>query len=206
MEAGVHPPNGDPAARRAAPKRTKRLALATLMAVIGMNIWTGGPLLALWIGSRVQSSGSEPSLTIRPATALTVFAAIAVISFLLVIALNRVSDAYDRAAGVGPGPKRHDRWIASDGPGPAALTALERMLVVMVAICALAFEIWFFFFSTSPIDQRSGRSAVPLAQSPSVVSTCSSPRLRNLSPTASAPSRPTSPAPICTLRSPSSVQ
>ena len=196
MEAGIHPsPEG----------RAKRVALAMVMALIGMNIWTGGPLLALWIGSRVQSSGST-SLTIRPVTALTVFGAIALISFVLVQLLKRVSDVYDRASGVGPAKRKHDRWIASDGPGPTSLSALERMLVVMVAICVLAFEIWFFFFSTSPIDQRSGRSAVPLAQAPSGISTCSSPRRRNLSPTASAPSNPTSPAPICTLRSPSSVQ
>jgi hypothetical protein len=38
------------------------------------------------------------------------------------------------------------------------LTAPERMLVVVVVIAAVvAFEVWFFFFSGSPIDQRSGR-------------------------------------------------
>jgi hypothetical protein len=41
------------------------------------------------------------------------------------------------------------------------LTALERILVVMVVVAIGAFEIWFFFFSTSPIDERSGRSALP---------------------------------------------
>jgi hypothetical protein len=138
------------------------------MAVIAMNIWTGGPLLALWIGSRVQSHASS-SLTIRPATALTVFGALAVISLVLVMVLKRVSDVYDRMIGAAPEARRHDRWIADDGRGRTALTALERMLVVMVALCALAFEIWFFFFSTSPIDQRSGRSAVPIATAPGVV-------------------------------------
>jgi hypothetical protein len=44
-----------------------------------------------------------------------------------------------------------------------ALSTLERILVVVVAMAAIAFEIWFFFYSTSPIDQRTGRSAVPLA-------------------------------------------
>jgi hypothetical protein len=34
---------------------------------------------------------------------------------------------------------------------------LERILVVCVVLAVAAFEIWFFFFSTSPIDGRSGR-------------------------------------------------
>ena len=155
MEAGIH--------QQSTGGRPKRVALAALMAVIAMNIWTGGPLLALWIGSRVQSHAAS-SLTIRPATALTVFAAIVIISFALVRLLKIVSDAYDRASGIEPGPRRHDRWIASDGPAATTLTTLERILVVMVAVAALVFEIWFFFFSTSPIDQRTGRSAVPIAQ------------------------------------------
>jgi hypothetical protein len=81
--------------------------------------------------------------------------------------LRLVSDAYDRATGVGPAKRRHDSWIATERkahPGERpSLTTLERILVVVVAMAAIAFEIWFFFFSTSPIDQRSGRGAVPLA-------------------------------------------
>ena len=154
MEAGFH--------QQVAHNRVKRVGLAMLMTLIGINIWTGGPLLALWIGSRVQSSGSGPSLTIRPITALTVFASIAVISAVLVMLLRRVSDSYDRLAGTLDTRRRHDRWIADDGRR-RTLTAVERMLVVMVAICWIAFEIWFFFFSTSPIDQRTGRSSVPIA-------------------------------------------
>jgi hypothetical protein len=29
--------------------------------------------------------------------------------------------------------------------------------VILVVLAFVAFEIWFFFFSSSPIDQRSGR-------------------------------------------------
>jgi hypothetical protein len=171
MEAGIHQPGDradvatDDALATVPHRRARRVGLAILMTLIGVNIWTGGPLLALWIGSRVQSSGSGQSLTIRPVTALTVFAALAVISAVLVMLLRRVSDAYDRLAGTLDTRRRHDSWIADDGHR-RGLTAVERMLVVMVAICWIAFEIWFFFFSTSPIDQRSGRSAVPLATPP----------------------------------------
>jgi hypothetical protein len=162
----------------------KRVALAALMALIAMNVWIGGPLLALWIGSRVQAH-SGGSLTIRPATALVVFGSLAAISVALMRALRAASGAYDRATGASAGPRRHDSWIATerrDIPGERpSLTTLERILVVVVACAALAFEIWFFFFSTSPIDQRTGRSSVPLALAAPAHAgeSAGSPQLRN---------------------------
>jgi hypothetical protein len=48
-------------------------------------------------------------------------------------------------------------------PGESArLTAPERTLVAVVIVAVVAFEIWFFFFSGSPIDQRSGRGERPV--------------------------------------------
>ena len=146
--------------------RTKRIALAAVMALVATNVWIGGPLLALWIGSRLQTA-SGGSLTIRPATALAVFGSLAVITVVLVKVLSVVSNAYDRASGVAPtGGRRRDSWVSVERKsyGRPTLSMVERMLVIVVAMAAIAFEIWFFFFSTSPIDQRSGRSAVPLAQ------------------------------------------
>jgi hypothetical protein len=37
------------------------------------------------------------------------------------------------------------------------LSPLEWILIVSVVVAVIAFEVWFFFFSGSPIDQRSGR-------------------------------------------------
>ena len=143
----------------------KRISLAVVMAFVATNVWVGGPLLALWIGSRLQEA-SGGSLTIRPSTALAVFASLAAITVALVKLLGFISDAYDRANGVGPARRRRDSWVSVERKSyeRPTLSMLERMLVVVVAMAAIAFEIWFFFFSTSPIDQRSGRSAVPLAR------------------------------------------
>ena len=33
----------------------KRIAFAALLTIVGLNVWTGGPLLALWVGSRVRA-------------------------------------------------------------------------------------------------------------------------------------------------------
>ena len=38
------------------------------------------------------------------------------------------------------------------------LSALEIVLITMVVVVVALFEVWFFFYSPSPIDQRSGRS------------------------------------------------
>jgi hypothetical protein len=145
----------------------KRIALAISMAIVATNVWIGGPIVALWIGSRLQNA-SGGSLTIRPSTALAVFASLAVITIGLVKLLSAIAAAYDRASGNGPVKRRHDSWVSVERksfPGVRpSLTTMERILVVVVAMAVIAFEIWFMFFSTSPIDQRSGRSSVPLSQ------------------------------------------
>jgi hypothetical protein len=142
--------------------RLRRAALAALMALVAVNVWTGGPLFALWVGSRVQGEGS-PTM----AGVFAVIGAVAAISFLLLRVLGWLGARYDALAGTTSRVRTHAPWLRSMRgerevyPGEAAhLTALERVLVVTVVIAALAFEIWFFFFSGSSIDQRSGRSAV----------------------------------------------
>src|SRR5947209_4651266 len=126
--------------------RPKRVLLATLMAVVAMNVWIGGPLLALWIGSRVQAHAAS-SLTISPLTAVVVFASLAAISIALVRLMGIIGARYDRATGAGPQKRRHDSWVSAERMHAAtALTVLERILVVVVVIAALTFEIWFFFF------------------------------------------------------------
>jgi hypothetical protein len=39
-----------------------------------------------------------------------------------------------------------------------AALALEVVLLVSVVVVVALFEVWFFFYSPSPIDRRSGRS------------------------------------------------
>jgi hypothetical protein len=145
--------------------RTERLLLVCAMAVVTSNIWTGGPLLALWIGSRVQGQGS-PSMTAVAAAAVS----LGVISYALVRLLARLDHAYAQLAGRSSTVSRHVPWLRSmrgERPHPQhharELSPLEIVLVVSVVVVVVLFEIWFFFYSPSPIDQRSGRSHdVPL--------------------------------------------
>jgi hypothetical protein len=145
--------------------RTERLLLVCAMAVVTSNIWTGGPLLALWIGSRVQGQGS-PSMTAVAAAAVS----LGVISYALVRLLARLDHAYAQLTGRSSTVSRHVPWLRSmrgERPHPQhharELSPLEIVLVVSVVVVVVLFEIWFFFYSPSPIDQRSGRSHdVPL--------------------------------------------
>ena len=124
------------------------------MAVVTLNIWTGSPLLALWIGSKVQGGG-PPSMGAFGVVVLVMGA----LSFLLYQLMKRIGSAYDEVTGVKPGARQHAPWLRSmrgerrDLPGAATLpvTALERVVVITVLLAAVAFEIWFFFFAGSSI-------------------------------------------------------
>ena len=129
------------------------------MLAVALNVWTGSPLLALWIGSRLQGSGPP-----QMGPVFVVVVVFAVLSFSLAAVLARLGDRYDRMTGQGAQVHRHVAWLRSmrgerpQYPGQhVQVTALEQILIVAVVLCILAFEIWFFFFSGSPIDQRSGR-------------------------------------------------
>jgi hypothetical protein len=149
-------------------RRLKLVGLRAAMLVVALNIWTGSPLLALWIGSRMQGDGPP-----KMGPVFVVGLAIAVFSFALAQLLAMLGGRYDELTGQAATVHRQVPWLRSMRgerpiyPGERVhVTALERVLVLMVVIAVAAFEIWFFFFSTSPIDGRSGRSSVPLASAP----------------------------------------
>ncbi len=131
------------------------------MTLAALNVWTGGPLAALWVGSRVQGDG-PPSMT----AIFTAAASLALISLILMRVLSTLGDAYNRLTGASSTVRKHVPWLRSmrgereegyEGDPRPQMTLLERVLVVMVVLAVVAFEIWFFFYSSSPIDQRTGR-------------------------------------------------
>jgi hypothetical protein len=141
-------------------RQLKRLVLAAVIALLTVNVWTGAPLAALWVGSRVQTGGQATMLAIA-----VVAAVLALIAFLLLRLLALASATYDRVSGTeASGVRTHAPWLRSmrgerpQYPGVRTqLTAPERIFVFSVVVAVVAFEIWFFFFSGSSIDQRSGR-------------------------------------------------
>lgn len=139
--------------------RAKRLALVVAMALLTLNVWTGSPLLALWLGSRVQAGG-PPSMAALGIVALS----LAIFSVVLVKLLSVVGASHDRLIGRRPGPREPAPWLRSlrgERPGErdrvVGLTTLERIVVATVVVAVAAFEVWFFFFSGDPLGGGSGR-------------------------------------------------
>src|SRR4051812_29286365 len=156
------PPVADAGAGRA----VKRVSLVAAMAVVTLNVWTGAPLIALWVGSRV-SNHSQASM----AGIAVVAVVLAVVCFLLLRLLRVLGAQYDSLVGASPTVRTHVNWLRSmrgerpeyKGVAPT-VTMAERIVIVAVVLAFAAFEVWFFFFSTSSIDQRSGRSEGPTVQ------------------------------------------
>jgi hypothetical protein len=140
--------------------RLKRYGLAALTAFLVLNVWTGSPLLALWIGSQVQGEESQPSM----GAFVAVIGCLVVFSFLLYQALKRVSYAYREVTGTTPTVRSHAPWLRSmraERPEHASSRAQasgpEQIVVICVIVAAVAFELWFFFLSGSSIGGGSGR-------------------------------------------------
>jgi hypothetical protein len=133
--------------------RLKRAALLAAMVVVGLNIWTGSPLAALWIGSRVDSSGN---LTMGAVAAVAV--SMLAISLGLIRLLGLLQERHDRLIGRPPPARRQQPWMRSlsgerrkEEQRRAPISALDVVLVAVVAMAVAAFEIWIFFFSGSSI-------------------------------------------------------
>src|SRR4051812_7836741 len=134
--------------------RLRRVGLVVAMGLVSLNIWTGAPLFAVWVGSRMQHDSNQPTMG---AVAVVVIV-LATICFTLVRVLAVLSARYDRVVGRAPQRRRESPWLRSlrgeRAHLPLAerpLQAIEYVLVVAVLDCAAAFEIWFFFFSGSPL-------------------------------------------------------
>lgn len=140
--------------------RLQRIALVATMSVTAMNVWLGAPLVGLWVGSRLTGGAAISMGALAAFVIVTLAVGLACIQLLAAL-----GERYERVSGVKRSVHRQLPWLRSmrgerphdpHGSGPA-LTALDYVLVLVVIVCMVAFEIWFFFYSSSPIDQRSGR-------------------------------------------------
>ncbi len=131
----------------------KRTALVAASALLSINIWTGAPLLALWVGSRfVPASGLSMG-------AVFIVVAVLAISVLAIVAgLTRLSAAYDELTGRSAGVRRTSPWLRSMraeredvASRRRGASAIEWVVTIAVVLAVLAFEVWFFFFAGSSL-------------------------------------------------------
>ena len=129
----------------------KRLVLLALMALASVNLFTGAPLLAVWIGAQVQGEAGGLSMT----AVLTVIVVMALLCAGLVWSLNRLGAAHDALIGR-TAARRQTTWMKPFNSGPAhapagGLSALDKVLIAAVVVAGLGFEAWFFFSAGSSI-------------------------------------------------------
>ena len=140
--------------------RLKPILLAAAMAFLALNVWTGSPLLAVWIGSKVQGEESQPSMGAYAVVILSLIA----FSWGLYQLLKVVMGAYQEATGTTPTVRTHAPWLRSmrgERPDYAGVKptigGAEQIVVLCVIVAVAAFEVWFFLFSGSSIGGSSGR-------------------------------------------------
>lgn len=134
-------------------KRLERIGLEAAMVLCTLNIWTGAPLLALWVGSRAVDS-TQVTMSAVFLVVVVLFAS----CLALIWALNLASAAHDQLTGRRQAVRRHVPWLRSMRAervdyerSRTTVTVLDRIVVGMVVLAVVAFELWFFIASPSPI-------------------------------------------------------
>jgi hypothetical protein len=130
----------------------KRTAMVAATAFLAVNLWTGAPLIALWVGSQVVG---QTVLSMEAVGVVVVV--LAVLVFSMSMALAWLSREYDRLNGREPGEQRlpwlrgmsGEEGIEQPGYG-AGITALERVVMVSVYLAVICFLLWFFLLAGAP--------------------------------------------------------
>jgi hypothetical protein len=150
-----------PARRAAASERRppllmgKRILLAAATALVSINIWTGFPLLAVWVGSRVAGDSG-----LSMGALFAVVAVLAVSVTAGVMALSWLSAKYDELTGRPRSARRTSPWMRSmrgereeHAKKRQGFSGIERIVVISVVAAVAAFEVWFFFFAGSSLPR-----------------------------------------------------
>jgi hypothetical protein len=129
----------------------KRATMAGLTAFLTINIWTGCPLLALWVGSQAVGSGG-----LSMAAVGIVVVVLAVLVLVFAVALTWLNNIYDELTGR-PRTERRATWLRSmraEAEGHISqrvgITLLERIVMINVYIAFIALAIWYVFFAGAP--------------------------------------------------------
>jgi hypothetical protein len=141
-------------------QRTRHLALARVLLVaasafVAVNIWTGAPLLALWIGSRMVS---QTTLSMRGVAIVLVVLGVVIftLTYLLTWLNATYADVVGRQRQGSPGEWTRasqreagwtwrERWQAS--------SAVERIVVLSVYLAVFSMLLWFFVLAGSPLPE-----------------------------------------------------
>jgi hypothetical protein len=131
----------------------RRVLLGALTALLSVNLWTGSPLLAVWLGSRVEKAIGSLSM----AAVGVVILALAVQSLVLLRILAALNRSYDELLGR-EATRYQAPWLKSLGAerkdtaaAKHPLGTVEKFVIASVVVAVCGFEVWFFFFAGSSL-------------------------------------------------------
>jgi hypothetical protein len=131
----------------------KRVFLLAATMLAAVNVWTGAPLLALWLGSRVQGGSG-----LKMSTVFVMVIVLALVETLLGLALTWLNARYDAMIGRPHKARRTSPWMRSmrgerekTARREAGVSGAERVVAIAAVGGVVAFEVWFFFFAGSSL-------------------------------------------------------
>lgn len=116
-----------------------RIVLGATTLLLSVNLGTGLPVLALWLGSQT-TGGQSLSMTGIAATVV----ALAILEAVSVMALTRISATYDRMTGRPPPVRQPPPWLLSmsaakaEPAGRRQINAIEAIVIAVVVSAFLA--------------------------------------------------------------------
>jgi hypothetical protein len=125
----------------------KRATMAAVTALATVNVWTGCPLLALWVGSRAVGTHD-----LSMAAVVVVLIVLALLEAAMMLLLAWLSNVYDGLIGLRRGESELT-WIRRLCAPPQAggarrgvqLTSVEGVVVINVYVAVGALTGWFIF-------------------------------------------------------------
>lgn len=125
-----------------------RVLLGVATTLVSLNLWTGGPLVALWVGSRVQAAVGQLSMAAVGATVGVLILETLLLYQLLAWLTTRYNAALGRTM-----PRRQAPWMKPMSGERRALevkqplSVPERIVIVSVVVAFEVAVVWFFFFA-----------------------------------------------------------
>lgn len=125
-----------------------RILLGALTTLVSLNLWTGGPLLALWVGSKIQAGIGTLSMAAVAAT----IGVLIVETYILYKCLALLSARYNAVIGREV-PRQQAAWLRPMSAERrtwktrAPPTTVERIVMIVVVVAFECLLVWFFFFA-----------------------------------------------------------
>ena len=145
------PSTGRQEAQQARLLTLKRAGMAAATAFVTASIWTGCPLLAVWIGS--QAVGTKE---LSMGAVFIVVIVLAVLVFAMALLLTWLNNVYDEITGR-ERVERRSAWLRSMRAESerhvsrrVGITALERIVMLNVYVAVISLVVWYVLYAAPP--------------------------------------------------------